>query len=219
MTQRGKVGRALSVTVLFASGAVGVFNGVRELSQTLTPLQRSVSIGVLIYGIAGLTGGFALLRRHRWAIWLATVWGIVVTYVSSVAALAYAPDATIDGAIASGIGAALIAAGIIWSAHRATRADATIRVLDGVRATAIALLFVANVVSIGGCRQLYGGPPVVTDRASADGLVTKVVRTKREPDRLIAQDLSVCWVVPDVFASIRAGDHWRCDWRHIPNGQ
>jgi hypothetical protein len=219
MSQRGTVGRALSMTVLFVSGALGAFNGVAELSDTLTPLQRSVSTGVLIYGLAGLAGGIALLKRHRSAVWLATVWGIAVTYVSSVAALAYAPEATVGGAIASGVGSALIAGGVIWTAHRASHAAAATRVLDGVRATAIVLLFLASAVGIGACRQLYGGPPIVTDRTSADGLVTKVVRAKREPDRLIAQDLSVCWVVPDVFASIRAGDHWRCDWRHVPTGQ
>jgi hypothetical protein len=219
MSHGGTAGRALSVTVLFVSGALGTFNGVRELSETLTPLQRSVSIGVLIYGVAGLAGGIALLKRHRSAVWLATIWGIAVTYVSSVAALAYAPDAPVGGAVASGIGAALIAAAVIWSAHRASRAEGATRVLDGVRATSIALMLVASSATVGACRQLYGGPPIVTDRASADDLVTKVVRAKREPDRLIAQDLSVCWVVPDVFASVRAGDHWRCDWRHIPNGQ
>jgi hypothetical protein len=74
----------------------------------------------------------------------------------------------------------------------------------------VALL--ATVGASAACRQLYSGPPVVRDRGS-DRLVTKVVRAKREPDRLIAEDLSVCWVIPDVFAGIRPGDHWRCDWR------
>ena len=83
------------------------------------------------------------------------------------------------------------------------------------RRTRWVLSVVALLATVGGsaaCRQLYSGPPVVRDRGS-DRLVTKVVRAKREPDRLIAEDLSVCWVIPDVFAGIRPGDHWRCDWR------
>ena len=74
-------------------------------------------------------------------------------------------------------------------------------------------ILLAGVAGPSACRQLYNGPPVVVDR-SDDGMVrTKRVRAKREPDRLIAEDLSVCWVIPDVFAGIKPGDHWRCDWR------
>jgi hypothetical protein len=205
--------------MLFVSGALGLFNGIRELSQTLTPLQRSVSIAVLIYGVAGLAGGIALVGRHRSAAWLAAIWGVVVTYVSSVAAIAYAgADATLSGAIASGTGAALIAAGVIWAARLATRARASTDVPDSARAATFALLLVASVAGLGACRQLYSGPPVITDRGS-DRMATKVVRAKREPDRLIANDLTVCWVVPDVFAGINPGDHWRCDWRVVPKGQ
>jgi hypothetical protein len=69
------------------------------------------------------------------------------------------------------------------------------------------------------CRQLYSGPPVVRDRHDRDDVVTKRVRAKREPDRLIAEDLSVCWVIPEVYEGIKPGDHWRCAWRHIPGGQ
>ncbi len=114
MNRRRRVGLILSIAMLFVSGALGLLNSVGELSQTLTPLQRSVSIGVLVYGIAGVAGGIALVARHPSAIWLAAIWGVAVTYVSSLAAIAYAgADATLVGAIASGIGAALIAAGVV----------------------------------------------------------------------------------------------------------
>jgi hypothetical protein len=205
--------------MLLVSGALGLFNGIGGLLQTLTPLQRSVSITVLIYGVAGLAGGIALLARHRSAAWLAAIWGVAVTYVSSVAAIAYAgADATLGGAIASGTGAALIAAGVVWAARLAIRARASRAVTDTARAANFALLLVAGVTSLGACRQLYSGPPVVTDRGS-DCMATKVVRAKREPDRVIANDLTVCWVIPDVFARIHPGDHWRCDWRVVPEGQ
>ena len=214
MSRRRRFGRLLSVFLLCVTGALGTYNGMRELSFRLTPLQRSVSIGVLIYGVVGLAGAIALIARHRSSVWLATTWGVVVTYVSSVAAIAYAgSDATLVGAIASGIAAALIAAGVIWSAHVSTGPNSS----TTARTIVLGVVLIACAGIAGACRQLYMGPPIVPTQ-SGDGLVTKVVRAKREPDRLIAQDLSVCWVLPEVFAGIRAGDHWRCDWRHIPEG-
>ena len=88
MSRGRRVGWILTIALLFGTGAVGLLNGVKELSQTLTPLQRSVSIGVLLYGITGVAGGSALVARHASAVWLAAIWGVVVTYVSSVAAIA-----------------------------------------------------------------------------------------------------------------------------------
>jgi hypothetical protein len=218
MSRRRRVGLILAIAILFVSGALGLLNGVRELSQTLTPLQRSVSTGVLVYGIAGVAGGIALVVRHRSAIWLAGIWGVVVTYVSSLAAIAYAgTDATLAGAIASGIGTALIAAGVVWAARLATRSPAG-PVPDSARRATVVLLLLAGSAGLGACRQLYSGPPVVSERYG-DRMTTKAVRAKREPDRLIAQDLTVCWVAPDVFTRIRAGDHWRCEWRVVPEGQ
>ena len=218
MTRRRRVGWIVAIATLFVSGALGLLNGVRELSQTLTPLQRSVSIGVLVYGIAGVAGGIALVARHRSAISLAAIWGVAVTYVSSLAAIAYAgAAATLVGAIASGIGSALIAAGVVWAARLATR-PRPIQVSESARGAALVLLLLAATAGVGACRQLYSGPPVVSERYG-DRMSTKPVRAKREPDRLIAQDLTVCWVAPDVFASIRTGDHWRCEWRVVPEGQ
>jgi hypothetical protein len=217
MSRRRRVGLVLAIATLFVSGALGLLNGVRELSQTLTPLQRSVSIGVLVYGIAGVAGGIALVARHPSAIWLAAIWGVAVTYVSSLAAIAYAgADATLVGAIAAGIGSALIAAAVIWAARLATRPRPPRT--DRARGAAVALLVLAASPGVEGCRQLYSGPPVVSERYG-DRMTTKAVRAKREPDRLIAQDLTVCWVAPDIFTRIRAGDHWRCEWRVVPEGQ
>jgi hypothetical protein len=207
-----RLGWILSLSVLGVTGVLGLVNGINELTDDLTALQRSVSIGVLIYGLAGGGAAVALFARHPSSVWLATLWGVVVTYVSSTAAIAYGgSDVPLVAAIASGGATALIAAGVIWSARTSTRPGYSTR----------AFMLIAALVSteiIGGCRQLYMGPPAVPTR-SGDSLVTKVVRAKREPDRLIAEDLSVCWVLPEVFRGIRAGDHWRCDWRYIPEGQ
>jgi hypothetical protein len=217
-TSRGRsVGLALSLVMLFGTGALGLYNGVRELAYTLTPLQRSVSVGVLVYGVLGVVAGVALAARHRASVWLAGIWGVVVTYVASFAAIAYAgANASVSGAIASGIASALIAAGVIWSARRSTQRSPLPEGGRPVRAAAIVALLVAGASALGACRQLYSGPPVVGER---DDLVTKRVRAKREPDRLIAEDLSVCWVIPEVFAGVQPGAHWRCAWRHVPRGQ
>jgi hypothetical protein len=112
----------LSVLVLLNTGALGVYNGITELSQATTPLQKSVTTGVLIYGILGLAAAIAFIARRRPAVWLALAWTAVVTYVSSTAAFAYAAaDATIGGAIAAGLGAAVIGLGIVWCAVVVTR--------------------------------------------------------------------------------------------------
>lgn len=117
-----KVWWILSVLVLVASGGLGLFNGVSELSDALTPFQRSVSTGVLIYGIFGVAGAVALIARRRSAVWLTAAWAIVVTFVASTAAHAYAgEDATLVGAIAGGLGTALIGLGVVWCARSVTR--------------------------------------------------------------------------------------------------
>lgn len=121
MTRPGKVGWALSLLMLFATGALGLYNGVRELGYTLTPLQRSVSIGVLVYGILGVAAGVALAARHPSSVWLAAMWGAVITYVAAFAAIAYArTSASVVGAVASGIASALIAGGVIWTVRVST---------------------------------------------------------------------------------------------------
>ena len=115
---RRKVGWSLTLLMLFATGLAGVLNGVRELGDARTPLQRSVTMGVLLYGVFGLAAGVAMIARHRASVWLAASWGVVVTYVASTAALAYAgPDATVVGGVASGVASALIAAGVTWGAR------------------------------------------------------------------------------------------------------
>jgi len=112
----------LSILLLLNTGALGVYNGVTELPDARTPLQQSVTVGVLIYGVLGLGATIALIARRRLAVWLSLAWAIVVTYVASTAALAYAgSDATLSGALAGGLGAALLGLGVVWCAVVATR--------------------------------------------------------------------------------------------------
>jgi hypothetical protein len=109
--------------------------------------------------------------------------------------------------LAAGAAMALIGAGVVWSARASSRRVAhTLAILAALSAGAVAL---------GGCYAYYESAPGVADRR---GMRTKRVLAKREPDRLIAEDLTVCWVIPDVFAGIKPGDVWRCDWQVVPSG-
>jgi hypothetical protein len=126
VAMRRSVAGTLSVLMLLATGVLGVYSGTRELGDAHTRLQKSVTIGLLVYGALGLAATAAMLARHRSAVWLATLWGVVVTYVASTAALAYAgSDATIVGAVAAGIASALIAVGVVWGARVMTRRAGT----------------------------------------------------------------------------------------------
>ena len=108
----------VSILLLLNTGVVGVYNGLSELSEAHTPLQRSVTMGVLIYGVLGLAAAAALFVRHRWSVPLSIGWAVVITYVASAAAPAYAgKDATIGGTIVGGIGAGLIGVFVVWCAR------------------------------------------------------------------------------------------------------
>ena len=112
----------VAILLLLNTGVIGIYSGVREISDVRNRLQLSVTTGVLVYGILGLAAAVALVLRHRWSVPLSIAWGVVVTYVASAASLAYAPeDATIGGAIAGGLGAGLIGAFVAWCAHKVTR--------------------------------------------------------------------------------------------------
>ena len=112
----------VSILLLLNTGGIGIYNGVTELPDARTPLQRSVTTGVLIYGVLGLAGAAALIVRNRSATWLTAAWAAVVTFVASAAGPAYAgADASLGGALAGGIGAALIGVFVVWSARVATR--------------------------------------------------------------------------------------------------
>jgi hypothetical protein len=104
---------------------VGVYNGLTEWKDAQTFLQKTVTGGVLIYGVLGVAGVVGLILRKRWTHVVTILWGVVVTYVASVAAIAYAgDDATVVGAVFGGLGAALTAAGVCWAARVATRSRA-----------------------------------------------------------------------------------------------
>ena len=119
-----KVAWIVSILLLLNTGGIGVYNGITELADARTPLQKSVTLGVLLYGIFGLAAAIMLSARRLAAVWLTVVWAIVVTYVASTAALAYAgTDATVGAAVGAGIGALLLGVGVVWCARVVTRSS------------------------------------------------------------------------------------------------
>jgi hypothetical protein len=117
-----KVAWILSILVLANTGFIGLYNGVTEMPDAHTPLQQSVTIGVLIHGALGVAGVVALVARHESALWLTVAWAIVVTYVASMAVIAYGgADATVGGAVGAGIGSAVLGLGMIWCARTILR--------------------------------------------------------------------------------------------------
>jgi hypothetical protein len=126
-----KVAWLLSILLLVGTGAVGVRNGVVELPDARTALQRSVTLGVLLYGILGLVAGVGLAVRRPWSRWAALLWGAVVTYVATAAVFAYGgADASVGGALVGGTVTALIAAGVAWTARRTTGGGDVPRAVD-----------------------------------------------------------------------------------------
>ena len=112
----------VAILLLLNTGGLGLYNGVTELADARTPLQRSVTIGVLLYGVLGLSAAAALIVRHRWAVPLSIGWAIVVTYVASMASLAYGgPDVSLAAVVGGGLGAALIGVFVVWCARMVTR--------------------------------------------------------------------------------------------------
>ena len=112
----------LAILVLVGTGVLGVRNGVTEWSGADTGWRKSVTGGVLLYGVLGLAAGIGLLRRRAWSLPLAIAWGLVVTYVASTAALAFGgPGVPMSAAIAGGIGAAVIALLVVLATRAGVR--------------------------------------------------------------------------------------------------
>lgn len=119
-----KVAWVLSLALLVFTGVVGVFNGITEWGEGRSLMQHSVTAGVLLYGILGLITSFGLFQRRVWCVGTSIAWAIAVTYVPGVAVMAYGGEgAILSSAIAASAGSALIAAAVVWTAHRTTRKD------------------------------------------------------------------------------------------------
>jgi hypothetical protein len=107
---------------LLSISLLGTYNGIGELrdGDATTVLQKSVSIGSLIYGLVGIAAAGGVLLRRRWGYFLSLAWGVVITYTGAMASHAYGETTAPVTAIAALI-TALIAGFVIWLAGLATR--------------------------------------------------------------------------------------------------
>ena len=117
-----RIAWVLLLTILGVTGTLGLYNGVSEWGDARSGLQRSVTVAVLLYGVAGLVSTYGLVLRRRWTVWATIVWGIGATYAGTVAAVAYGgEDASSVGVVAAGIASVLIVAATVWGVRVATR--------------------------------------------------------------------------------------------------
>jgi hypothetical protein len=122
-----KVGWLISILLLGVTGVLGVNNSISEWPDAQTPLQKSVMIGVFLYGVFGIAGAVGLALRKRWSYVPVLAWGIAVTYVPAAAVLAYAPDGNWASALPGSVASGLIAVGIAWATRANTRTQTTMR--------------------------------------------------------------------------------------------
>jgi hypothetical protein len=106
----------LCLAVFCFTGVLGIYNGVTEWSGAHTLLQKSVTGGVFLYGVFALVTMFGLIRRRKWSVVTAIVWGVIVTYVPGVATIVYGDaGASLGSAIAASLGAGLVASIVVWT--------------------------------------------------------------------------------------------------------
>lgn len=119
---RWKIAWVLSLALLLFTGGVGVYSGLTEWGEGQTPMQHSVPVGVLLYGILGLVTAYGLFRRRRWSVATSIAWAVPITYIPGVAIMAYGgEDAILGSAIAASVSSALIALAVVWTATVTTR--------------------------------------------------------------------------------------------------
>jgi hypothetical protein len=116
-----RVAVVLSMALLVFTGLAGLYNGLDELHDARTPLQKTVTYGVLTYGVLGLLCAFGLAMHRRWTRSAVGAWSVVIVYVATMASIAYGgADASAAGALAGGMATALIAVGVWWTVRAAT---------------------------------------------------------------------------------------------------
>jgi hypothetical protein len=119
-----KVAWLLALLALLVTGALGVYNAFQEWPNAETALQKSVSVGELVYGVNGLVAAFGLVRRRHWSLRWAAAWGLAATYTAGMAVLAYGgTDASLSAALWAWVGGALVAGAVVWAVYASLPAE------------------------------------------------------------------------------------------------
>jgi hypothetical protein len=125
------LGRLLAMLLLSVTGVLGLYNGISELNDPITGLQRSVNVAVLLYGALGLLAAVGMARRRAWAVPAAIGWTLASAWAGSVASFAFHDPgfkeaATLAGAITACVGILAVGAFVVWKARSAIRTPATV---------------------------------------------------------------------------------------------
>ena len=105
----------IAMSLLTLTGADGIFNGIRELPTASPGLRAAVMRGEIAYGVLGIASLLAIVGHRRGARWLIAGWAVMLTFVASFAGIAYGePAPPLAGAIAGGVGTALVATWVGW---------------------------------------------------------------------------------------------------------
>jgi hypothetical protein len=116
-----RIARIVAIAVLGLTGALGLYNAATEWANPYSPFQRTVYGGVLLYGVLGVVGAYAAVRRRPWGERVVIAWGVAITFVSGTAPIAYGgSEVTLIAAIASAFGGAAIAAFVLWAVRTPT---------------------------------------------------------------------------------------------------
>ena len=68
----------LVLILLFGTGVIGITNGIRELGDSHSGLQLTVTIAVMLYGVFGVAAGIGLARRRPWSVTLSKIWAVAI---------------------------------------------------------------------------------------------------------------------------------------------
>jgi hypothetical protein len=119
-----KVARVLSILLLLATGCLGISNGIRELGDGETGLQRSVTFAVLLYGVLGLLGAMGLLRRRPWSVAVTAAWALSAMWAGTVASFAYHDPSLEERATLAGMAGAFVSIALMgWLVVATARSD------------------------------------------------------------------------------------------------
>ena len=110
-----KVGWALAIVLMFATGAVGLYNGVREFNDPVTAWQRSVNVAVLCYGVLGLIAAIGLFSRRRFALPATVGWALASMWAGSVASFAFGDPEFKEPGTRAGVFAAAVSILVVGS--------------------------------------------------------------------------------------------------------
>ena len=111
--------RWFSLFVMGLTGVVGLINASSELGDGASFLQRSVPYATAVYGVLGVIGFVAMLRRRAWAVPVAVCWAIASCYTATVASFAFHdPNFADDGTLFSVLGAGVAMTVIGWIVMR-----------------------------------------------------------------------------------------------------